>query len=261
MISKVNDFNRRRNHPYIKKRRTKAPSNSGARSFLNVVVVSLAIILVSVIAVRAYLTAETEKKKNAFASAEMTYTDTDTVEPNGKAYTIQIDNDTKVGTLKSSGNDKSAYVHNSEGADKKPVFVRVTMVMNIYDSSGVNVTREYSDCAPDYHHSDNSEWSADWVIDTVHTQPVRYYYKHVLLPGDDTSYLFDSVTIANADKLPQNATVKIRVVTDTVQAVSTDDMDWTEADYTNSEVAKVWNVTASVVTSGQNAGQVTWTFS
>ena len=81
----MNDYNRRRNHPYHKKRRAK----TGVRSFLNVVVVALAIMLVSVIAVRAYLTAETEKKKNAFASAEMTYTDTDTVEPNGKTYTIQ----------------------------------------------------------------------------------------------------------------------------------------------------------------------------
>ena len=259
MISKVNESYRRRYNPY-NKRRAKAPSKSGFRSFLNVVVVSLAIILVSVIAVRAYLTAETEKKKNAFASAEMTYTDTDTVEPNGKTYTIQIDNDTKVGTLKSGGNNKSAHVHNSEGADKKPVFVRVTMVMNIYDSSGVNVTREYPDCTPGYQHSDASAWSADWVMDPS-ASPACYYYKHVLTPGSDTSNVFDSVTIANADKLPENATVKIRVITDTVQAVATDDMDWTEADYTNEEVAKVWQTaTAWVVTSGGNAGQVTWTF-
>ena len=237
---------------------------------LNVIAATLVVILASVIAVRAYLSAATEKRLNAFASMEMTYTDTDTVELNGSTYSIVIESGETTGTLKHNNSDKSAYVHNSEGADKKPVFVRVTMVMDIYDANGVNVTREYPTCTPGYNHSDPegtldaNQWENNWVERTSNGLTC-YYYKHVLIPGGNTRNVFDSVTIDNADKLPQNATVKIRVITDTVQAVATDDMDWTAADYTDAEMKKVWTDVQSVTISNsglttQASAPVAWTF-
>ncbi len=237
------------------------------QSMLSAVAGTLVVILASVIAVRAYLTAQTDLMKNKFSSKEMTYTDTSIFEPGGSSYTIDIDNQSKIGTLKSNSTDKSAQVHNSDGIDKKPVFVRVTMVMNIYDSNGVNVTRDYPECTPTY--VPGANWGDNWVADSQNTTPVCYYYKHILVPNGYTSNVFDSVTIAHADKLPQNATVKIRVMTDTVQAVETDDVNWTAADYTESEVAKAWSgATAEVDTSDltdlQLASQVTapvnWSF-
>ena len=86
----------------------------------------------------------------------------------------------------------------------------------------------------------------------------------------ETSNVFDSVNISNADQLPQNATVKIRVITDTVQAVETDERSWTAADYKYDQVAFAWTgATATVDKSGlsesQLASQVTapvnWSFS
>lgn len=267
MINKVNDSNKKRNIHYGKKRRAK--KNARVKSALNIIVIIQVVILISVVSVlvvRAYLSTVTQAKGNPFTPLEMTYTDTETVEPGGSSYGIVIESGETTGTLQHEGTDKSAYVHNSKGEDKKPVFVRVTMVMNIYDANGVNVTRKYPDCAPNYVHG--SGGSNDWVADNSH--PVRYYYKHVLLPDGETSNVFDSVNISNADQLPQNATVKIRVITDTVQAVETDERSWTAADYKYDQVAFAWTgATATVDKSGlsesQLASQVTapvnWSFS
>ena len=106
--------------------------------FLVVLAASAGVLFVTtamVLVVRAYLTAKTNEKVNEFAP--MTYTNTEITEtktewpdtPQDASYDVYI--------------DKSAQVKNLSGNDKKPVFVRVVVTYSIYDTEGMNVTRDY----------------------------------------------------------------------------------------------------------------------
>ena len=190
----------------------------------------MSVAVAAVFAVRAYLNAQSEEKKNEFAP--MTYTDTNVEEP-VTSGTIPSDNT----DVNYTWTNKSATVKNSAGTDKKPVFVRVAVKYMVYDSAGVNVSTKYSDIGLEF------TSPADWTeIDGY------YYYNKILDPGESTSDVFNGggVTITNADKLPEGYEVKIDVIADTVQAVSVDTSLWTADDYTASEVTKAWGKTPNI---------------
>lgn len=187
--------------------------------------------VVTVLVVRAYLTARSEEKLNEFAP--MTYTDTAIVEPQtefdltGGANTIA----------------KSATVSNPAGSQKKPVFVRVAVVCSVYDSSGINVSYKYN-CQASFTTADGWTKGTDGY----------YYYNSIIDPGESTTELFGSdVSISNTSTLPSGYTINIAVIADTVQAVSIDSSKWTADDYTASEVSTAWGIAPSL--SGKT---VTW---
>lgn len=224
----------------------------------------------AVVSVHAYLSAQTDVKNNPFSPKNFTYTNTAVVEnpdTTGQKYTITVDTEDteKKGTLKYSSQDKTAYVQNLSGEDKKPVFVRVTMVMAIYDENGVNVTRKYPTCQPVYTTTNDTKWAKQTVGELTY-----YYYKEIVAPDNRTENVFDSVKIKHADLLPTNAEVKIRVIADTVQAISDDDSRWTAADYATqnyatAEVHTAWDVYPTSVTpddetTKSNATITSWSF-
>lgn len=225
----------------VRQVKTKANrSNGKARLLAYVATCGIMILAVSaVLVVRAYLTADTDPKVNDFSPKNFTYTDIGINEPGGSTYSISIDNGTKVGTLLSGTKNKTATVTVSEGTDKKPVFIRVTMVMNIYDENGNNIRRKFSQCVPSYNQA--TATAAKWTEKTAEGM-TWYYYNEIVLPGDATGNVFDSVTISCADELPNNAAVKIRVIADAVQAVSIDNDDWTAENYTVDEVKSAWGL-------------------
>ena len=96
----MNDSNKKRNIHYGKKRRAK--KNARVKSALNIIVITQVVILISVVSVlvvRAYLSTVTQAKGNPFTPLEMTYTDTETVEPGGSSYGIVIESGETTGTL------------------------------------------------------------------------------------------------------------------------------------------------------------------
>ncbi|MBQ4397891.1 MAG: hypothetical protein II828_10250 [Clostridia bacterium] len=210
----------------------------------------------AVVSVHAYLTAQSNSKSNPFAPApDFTYTDTNVVEPNGSSYKIEVDRNSSSQQdllVKTAENkDKTAKVQNIPNDDAngylhKPVFVRVTMVANIYDNDGCNLTRKYPNCTPSYTIN-----TADWTA--IGSDPTYYYYKKIISPGQDTSEVFTSVTINHAELLPSAAKVKISVIADTVQAVSTDG-NWSPSDFSTTEVAQAWGKTPG----GTLSGTLTW---
>ena len=187
--------------------------------------------VVTVLVVRAYLTARSEEKLNEFAP--MTYTDTEIVEPQkefsltGGATTIA----------------KSATVSNPAGSQKKPVFVRVAVVCSVYDLSGVNVSYKHN-CQASFTTASGWTKGADGY----------YYYNSIIDPGESTTELFGSdVSISNTADLPDGYTINIDVIADTVQAVSIDSSKWTADDYTASEVSTAWGIAPTL-----NGKTVTW---
>lgn len=186
-----------------------------------VVMATVAILFLSVVVVfvvRAYLIAQSEEKQNNFAP--MTYTDTEINEPQTE-FTLSG----------SSTISKKATVNNPAGAQKKPVFVRVTVVCSVYDSEGINVAYKYN-CAASF--TAASGWTKDGNY---------YYYNKIVDPGEATTELFGSdVSISNTADLPNDYKINVDVIADTVQAVSTDSSKWTADDYTALEVQKAWNV-------------------
>lgn len=199
-----------------------------------VFVATAAILLVSVVgvlAVRAYLVAQSEQKNNEFAP--MTYTDTQIEEPQTEfeltdgATTIQ----------------KKATISNPAGEQKKPVFVRVAVVCSTYDAEGINVAYKYN-CTASF------TTASGWTL----KDDGYYYYNSIVDPGESTTELFGSaVSISNTEDLPNDYKINIDVIADTVQAVSTDSSKWTSDDYTTAEIATAWGITPAL-----NGKTVTW---
>ena len=200
--------------------------------FLVVLAASAGVLFVTtamVLVVRAYLTAKTNEKVNEFAP--MTYTNTEITEtntewldtPQDASYDVYI--------------DKSAQVKNLSGNDKKPVFVRVAVTYSIYDTEGMNVTRDYP-CTIEFEKA-----SDDWVKSGDY-----YYYKYIIDPGESTTEIFKqnnynsskSVKVNCAKTIPDNYVVEIDVIADTVQAVSTDSSKWKTTDYETNDAATAW---------------------
>lgn len=181
--------------------------------------------IVNVMVVRAYLTAQSDEMQNEFAP--MTYTDTEIYESTSKNLTMDT----------SYIVEKSAVVKNPAGGQKKPVFVRVAVVCAVYDPSGINIAYQYN-CTASFTLN-----TADWTKGS----DGYYYYNKIVDPGEETSELFDgkSVKINNAESLPEDCTVHVNVIADTVQAVSTDSSKWTKDDYTVVEVSKAWEIEPS----------------
>ena len=231
------------------------------------------------IATSAYLTAASNGKTNEFRSRNYTYTDIDISEPNGSTYTITMDGTNK-GLLGNGSGGKKAAVTNPDGEDKKPVFIRVAVTTDVYDKDGLNVTRSVkitptftqgSITADNTHHipaNANPQWSTSanaWT--KVETDPVSnlvyFYYNAIVVPGDETFNIFDSVKLTgDVDKIPDQGEVRIRVIADAIQAVSTDDREWKAEDYTNAEIPGQWSkvptVDVSGMTDAQKAARTPW---
>lgn len=205
----------------------------------------------AVVAVQAYLTASTNTVDNEFAP--MTYTNTEITETGG-------DKDNNFTLTGSEANTnwtitKAAKVNNPAGGDRKPVFVRTTFTLSVYDGD-VNVSSYYPCTVNDLSLND------DWVKNSADGY---YYYKKVLVPGEVTSDLFNGngVVFKPTVPLPDGLVVKVDVIADTVQAVSTDTSKWTGADYSTTEVVQAWGVTPSFngsLPEGKTSVGVTWSF-
>lgn len=201
--------------------------------------------IIAVFAVQAYMYTETEWKENEFG--QFTYTNTDTV-MNDADITVSIDSTD--GTIGGDNmGSQSAVIKNFRGKDKKPVFVRAFVTMIIYSDSTqtFDVTPSYSQYVLNF--TPGSGWSR--------LEDGYYYYNKVLRPSEKTSDLLQSVSISvdteayNSgfdNPLPDGAVIKIMVLADTVQAVSTDTSRWTTEDiYNSTEVSAAWhNVTKTI---------------
>lgn len=224
----------------------------------------------AVMAVNAYLTASSNQKANSFASQNYTYTDVDIHEPNGTHYTLNISNGSLYKTGGSSSDAKSAAVINPGGTDKKPVFIRAAVTTDIYDKDGVNITRSMTDILPvfsqgavtgdaTHHIPANASWSTEadaWTKVDTGSNLVYFYYNAIVVPGDETFNLFDSVTLSgDLTQIPDEGEVRIRIITDTVQAVAVDTDKWKAENYTASEVPDQWQKKPSVNLSGMNDDQ------
>ena len=235
----------------------------GVSAVFGIIVVSVAAVFV----VRAFLTDFTQKRENEFAS--ITYTNIDIVEPGGKTYTVSLDlnnqnhYDSPDGTV-----TKDAQIKNLDGEDKKPVYLRIKTLLTVYDADGNNVTLDYCFGSEPVSLQEPAylQQTADWYKGA----DGYYYYKHIMVPGQTTDHIFPGnatdgykATILNANLLPDNAHVHIDILADAVQAVSTDTVLWTAADYYTAasigEVQTAWGMTPSPVSVSDDSQKVTTT--
>ena len=258
--------------------RTADSKGSEFGGVMTVFIASFAVMLaatLSIVGVRALLTAETDAKVNTFGP--MTYTNTQVEEAAEMLATLE--NGLYLGK-KGSGSSakdslvipKQATVKNLEGADKKPVFIRVSLNYSIYDKDYINITALYP---PE---------SISYAVDTSNWTKVGdyYYYGKIVNPGESTAPIFtddaygnqeitkvggNTVTTDNtgsielvfpkATLLDEDCEVEIDVVADTVQAVSHDRSGWTKDDYETSEISSVWEGVTATITSKPDQ-MVTW---
>ncbi len=199
-------------------------------AFFFVIVVSMTTVLI----VRALLTDFTQLRTNEFAS--MTYTNIEIDEPN-VTYTVSFNSSNSSdhgGYVK-----KDAVISNISGKDKKPVYVRATVITTIYNSKGENISIKYPEVGAYFENNRQdiipySSSSYNWTK----RSDGYYYYNRILLPGESTDQLFQNqertgynLKISNADQLPNDCTVHIDILADAVQAVSDDSVRWTVKDY------------------------------
>lgn len=168
----------------------------------------------------------TETASNAFYPKK--YVDVSINEPNGQDYTITTD-----GTAKNKDNNvKKASVTNAFGS-KKDVILRAKIVAEIYDET--NQVYNESLTAADYTISVNGDSTytdntgeRQWLL---HSDGY-YYYTSILKVGEETSNLFDNVTITDTgiSKIPEDGYVKFHVIIDSldVEAIEniTNYWDW-----------------------------------
>lgn len=270
-------------------RRTSRTAGSKGSEFggvMTVFIASFAVMLaatLSIVGVRALLTAETDAKVNTFGP--MTYTNTQVEEAAEMLATLE--NGLYLGRKGSDSSvkdslviPKQATVKNLEGADKKPVFIRVSLNYSIYDKDYINITALYppesiSYAVDLYDASTNPDGMWTKVGD-------YYYYRKIVNPGESTAPIFNTGAYSNqeitkvgdntvtTDKtgsielvfpkatwLDKDCEVEIDVVADTVQAVSHDRSGWTKDDYETSEISSVWKGVTATITSKPDQ-TVTW---
>lgn len=235
----------------------------GVSAVFGIIVVSVAAVFV----VRAFLTDFTQKRENEFAS--ITYTNIDIVEPGGKTYTVSLDLNNQNHYVSGNGTvTKDAQIKNLDGEDKKPVYLRIKTLLTVYDADGNNVTLDYCFGSEPVSLQEPAylQQTADWYKGT----DGYYYYKHIMVPGQTTDHIFPGnatdgykATINNAVVLPDNAHVHIDILADAVQAVSTDTVLWTAADYYTAasigEVQTAWGMTPSPASVSDDSQKVTTT--
>ena len=201
-----------------------------------IIFLSTAVVLI----VRAYLTAHSGEKNNNFSP--LTYTNTEILEQNGELYTFSSATENPSTHKYSTTISKPAVVHNLEGKDKKPVYIRVAVKYNAYklvvpddpnaQSYEVNVTPDYP-VTLSFTPGNGWERSLD---------DGYLYYSYVVVPGGSTDPVFagDNVTLI-MDKEPEDDVYfHIDLVADTVQAVSTDSAKWTSSDFEKTDAQSVW---------------------
>lgn len=221
-----------------KKKKRRSAGHYRLKAFAGTAAV-MVVALAGVWAVNAYLSAQTGVTTNNFTPQKFTYTDIgikETIDDEATKYTLSVNGTT--GTLKSGDNDKYAQISVTAGEDKKPVFIRATLVMNIYDSNGANITAECTEKEITPAYTIGSKWSSKTRADGL----TYYYYNEIVVPGKTTEELFTAVSIANADQLPDNSHVEIDVIADAVQAVSDDGQSWNASHYTTDEIYTAWGL-------------------
>ena len=156
-----------------------------------IIFLSTAVVLI----VRAYLTAQSGEKNNNFSP--LTYTNTEILEQNGELYTFSSATENPSTHKYSTTISKPAVVHNLEGKDKKPVYIRVAVKYNAYklvvpddpnaQSYEVNVTPDYP-VTLSFTPGNGWERSLD---------DGYLYYSYVVVPGGSTDPVFsgDNVTL------------------------------------------------------------------
>lgn len=239
------------------KRLNKGVSNRNNRiplilSVFGIIIVAAAAVFV----IRAYLSATTQVKENPFGP--MTYTDFDLGEAFDPNIVWEQENEQDV-DLKIS---KDPYITVDLDREKKPVYVRFSIVTAVYesgDADAMNVTALYPDVKATWMLTD------DWTQINSSDGTPFYYYNRIVLPvyeGNDNSDgmtlpMFESVngktiTVENAKTIPKNAQVRITVIADCVQAVSIDNASWRDysGNFSAAEVAIAWGKTPT----GPNGG-------
>lgn len=214
---------------------------------------------VSVIAVRAYLEAATEDKLNVFDP--MTYTNTEINDnlPTSSFEMTRKSNDYHVLQLDTDVS-KTAVVHNLDGGDKKPVYVRVAVVP---------IVRVLNDGVYENITSFCNNFSVTFTAGSDWTQVGDYYYyARVLNPDDSSSSVFadDKIHVTfeiNEEVIdPTKVKITVDVVADTIQAVETDSANRDNWTYTNALAVAEWGNTLSnilevPVSSGTGGGSGT----
>ncbi len=245
-MSEPNRFNRRSPKRAKFNSRARPRDKIAQKSRKNVMLAVAATFLViasSVLAVRAYLVASTATKTNNFSP--ITYTN------------ISID---EGGTTDTDGNylynasvDKTAQVTNAN-ANNKPVYVRVAVVVEVYDTSGTNVTADYNYTASftlgDYWYEGSDGY---------------YYFTYAIDPGESTTSVFGSNVVlydggTAISELPSDVSyVNIVVIADAIQAVAEDSepAEGESWNYTTSIAEGAWGISgilnASTTTTASSA--------
>lgn len=162
-----------------------------------------------------FYTAQSNYKTNPLFP--MTVTDIDINEPNGSEYTMDA-----AGTVTT----KKVIIENPDGNAKKPVFIRVAVVPSIKDKQGGYLNKEVTiDPKTAFHEN--------WTLHDGY-----YYYKYPVMPGAQTTELFQNSTVTLSCGLQDGEYVQLDVIADTVQAAANGDETET---LTTQFAKKAWN--------------------
>lgn len=234
------------------------------------VVVTVAVILV----VRAYLTAQSVELSNPFGP--MTYTDFEIGEVSSQPTSSQwaVESGAEENVKYNLNVNKDAFVTVRKTNQLKPVYVRLCVTTAVYESAlsdAINISALYPDVQAQWT-LNTGDWTAKPSTDGTNT--TFYYYNKIVLPeyigtftgdGSTTDIFASQLTILNAKKIPESAQVRINVIADCVQAVSTDSSNWKEeegAHFTTTEVSQAWGIaptgTLPLVTATGDDLRITW---
>lgn len=159
------------------------------------------------------------------------YVDVEIHEPNGQEYVIQTNdsNENEAFAVDNNGNvdntkGKVASVKNAFGS-KKDVIVRAKIVAEVYDETnqvynegledGDYKISMYVNSTYDDNYGDNTGANT-WLL----SGDGYYYYTSILGVGEETTNLFDKVTLTDTglSKIPEGGYVKFNVIIDSLDA-------------------------------------------
>lgn len=162
-----------------------------------------------------FYSAQSNDKSNPFFP--MTVTDININEPNGSEY-VMVDGNTVT--------TKKVIIENPDGNAKKPVFIRVAVVPSIKDKQGGYLNKEVAI-------NPKTAFDGNWTL-----QDGYYYYKYAVMPGSQTTELFQNSTVTLDCVLQDGEYVQLDVIADTVQATANGDNTET---LTTQFAKKAWN--------------------